>query len=186
LKFENNTCRIFFAVPASQEIIALQDSLRVKNAHLKKIKWMRNHNLHLTIYFIGNVLCEYREEIIQAVVPVIANQKAFTLTYESLFFAPSHKPRMLWVKYQKHEAFSVFAESVHYVLSKYVPNNKFFRKDPIPHITLARFHSMKNYSEIIFPPFNIPQTFTIHSCELWQTVKNDGKSDYQPVVKFYF
>ncbi|MBI3501713.1 MAG: RNA 2',3'-cyclic phosphodiesterase [Bacteroidetes bacterium] len=188
MKSEDKSRRIFLAVPVPAEIISLQDKLRGKNSHLKKIKWMRNQNIHLTIYFIGNIPAEEVEDVIELILPVITEQIEFTLKFDSLFFAPSHKPEMLWVKFHKHELFSFFSENIHNALSKYLPENKFFRKDPVPHITLARFRSMKNYSDINLVSFESLRglEIKINSCELWETIKVEGRSDYRSVMKFSF
>src|ERR1051326_2416895 len=87
LKSESNTRRIFLAVPVPQEIISLQDSLRENNSHLKKVKWMRNQNIHLTIYFIGNIPAEEFEDVVELILPITTEQKEFALRFESLFFA---------------------------------------------------------------------------------------------------
>ncbi len=186
MRSEDNIRRIFLAVPVPKEIISLQDKLREQNSHLEKVKWMRNHNIHLTIYFIGNIPAEEFEDIIELILPITTEQKEFTLKFDSLFFAPSRKPEMLWVKFHKHELFSSLAENIHNALSKSLPENKFFSKEPIPHITLARFRSMRNYSDITFPKFETLEKFTINSCELWETIKVEGRSDYRSVMKFSF
>lgn len=186
MKSEDNIRRIFLAVPAPAEIVSLQDKLRADNSSLKRVKWMRNHNIHLTVYFIGNVPAEQFETIIEAIIPVINTQKEFTLKYDSLCFAPSRKPRMIWVKYKKHDAFAFLSESIHYSLRKFIPRNKFYFKEPIPHITLARFHSMKNYRDIKLPERFFLPDIIVNSCELWETVREEGRSNYKNIMRFNF
>lgn len=181
--------RIFFAVPVPPEIILLQDKLREMNSSLKKIKWTRNHNIHLTIYFIGNMPSEKFDTAIDLAASVISGQKEFSLSFESLFLAPSARPKMLWAKYRKNESFSKLSGAIHRALSEFLPGNKFYYEEPLPHITLARFHSMQNYREIdIGVPGNLSQLpeIKISSCELWETIKEEGRSDYRSVFSFPF
>lgn len=173
-------------MPVPEEVSFLLQNLRVQNSHLNRVKWMRSQNIHLTIYFIGTIQAEQLEDIIELILPVITEQQEFTLKFDSLFFAPSRKPEMLWVKFQRHELFSAFAENIHNAVSKYLPENKFFRKEPVPHITLARFRSVRNYFDMIIPRHKIPEEFRIKCCELWETITVEGRSDYRSVMRFSF
>lgn len=184
--------RIFLAVPAPGEIKDLQVCLIEGNAHLQKIKWMRSHNLHLTFYFIGNVPTGRFDEVVQALNPLVSGQKRFSLIFDSLCLSPTEKPRMIWAKYRHSEAFSGFAASVHLALSGLIPQNRFYYKNPVPHITLARFHAVKNISGMnldaangFFAKKRLPE-ISVCSCELWETVTVDGRSDYCSVSSFPF
>lgn len=186
MKSEDNTTRIFIAIPPPQEVIIFQEKLRNINLHLKKIKWMRSNNIHLTIYFIGNINRENLKNVSEIIHLVIEKQTPFTLSFHELCFAPSKKPRMIWAKYHKHDSFSSFSANIHHALTKLIPNNKFYYNNPIPHITLARFHSMKNYTDISFPDPVVLPDLTINHCELWETVRTDGKSNYHRINSFSF
>lgn len=181
--------RIFFAVPVSPELVRLQDKLREINSPLNKIKWTRNQNIHLTVYFIGNIPAEKFDRVIELAQRVISGQKEFSLSFESLFLAPSSRPEMLWAKYRKNEFFTQFSGHIHSTFSELIPENKFYYKEPVPHITLARFHSMKNYRDI---DLNVPEILStlpeirIKSCELWETIKVEGRSDYRSAFSFPF
>lgn len=186
MKSGDNNRRIFLAVPAPAEVLSLQDKLHAENSSLKRVKWMRNHNIHLTIYFIGNIFAEQFDDIVELITPVIIEQKEFTLQFDSLYFAPSGKPEMLWVKYKSHGSFSFFAESIHNTLCKFLPKNNFYRKEPIPHITLARFRSMKNHNDIRLPAKISLPDIKINYCELWESIKTEGRSDYKSMMQFNF
>lgn len=182
--------RIFFAVPVPEEVVRFQNKLREINASSKKIKWTRDQNIHLTIYFIGNIPAGNFEKIIDLVTPVFSGREKFSLSFDSLFFAPSARPRMLWAKYHKNELFTQLSQAIHLALSGLIgQENKFYFKEPIPHITLARFHSMKNYRDINLGNFNNPQVLpeiNIRSCELWETINTEGRSDYRSISSFSF
>lgn len=186
MKSEDNIRRLFLAIPAPKAVISLQDSLREDSSRLEKVKWIRNPNIHLTIYFIGNIPAEEFENVFEIILPVIDEQKAFVLKFDELCLAPQQKPRMVWAKYQRHEVFSMFSESIHNALSKFIPIIEFYREKPIPHITLARFHAMKNLDEIRLPQKVSLPDILINSCELWETVRVNGRNDYRSVTKFSF
>jgi len=147
---------------------------------------MRRKNIHLTLYFIGNIPVEQFEEVTAGIAPCVQAQKKFTLEFDALCFAPGRKPRMIWMKYKKNFAFSSFAQTVHGALKRIIPANKFYFPEPVPHITLARFHSMKNYTDIqLTEPLSLAPLH-IESCELWETIHAGGRSDYQSVRSFHF
>lgn len=182
--------RIFLAVPVSREIISLQDDLRARNSSLEKIKWTRAHNVHLTMYFIGNIPEEKFNSIVEIIAPLFSLQNEITLSYESVAFAPSGKPRMLWIKYRVNDQFSKLSNAIHQMLTSHgiVVRNDIYQKDPVPHITLARFHSMKNYHGINLGVSEniLPAEIKINSCELWESIQTEGKSDYRSVFTFPF
>lgn len=186
MKSNDNIRRIFLAVPVPYEVVVLQEKLRNTNSHLKKVKWMRNHNIHLTIYFIGNIIREEFESVLHAIFPVIKKQPSFTLLFDKLCFVPHKKPRMLWAKYHKHDLFSSLSENIHNALTPFIPNNKFYYNNPIPHITLARFHSMKNHTDISLPDSVFLPPITINGCELWETIHLEGRSNYMRIDSFSF
>ena len=63
--------RIFIAVPAPPEISAYLKLLKEDNQDISGIKWIRLNNLHLTIYFIGNIVEEDFEKVTDAIRPII-------------------------------------------------------------------------------------------------------------------
>lgn len=186
MRSDDSIRRIFLAVPAPGPIITLHNHLRKSHSGLEQAKWMRDPNIHLTIYFIGNVPAGSVDDITEIILSTIEMQTEFTLKPDQLCLFPEKKPRMIWVRYQRNKSFSYLAESIHNSLSKFMPINEFHFENPIPHITLARFHSLKETSKIKLPETAFIQDMCINSCELWETVKTNGRSDYKSLMRFDF
>lgn len=176
------TRRIFLAIPAPEEIPIYMEKLREINHELSEIKWMRNYNLHLTIYFIGNINNEDFDKVTAAVLPVINSHEKFTLELEKICFAPSKKPRMIWARFHRSSSFTKLSNSIHESLKSIIPQNKFHYEEPVPHITLARFHSIEKLGN-----FNIsgsPELSKIHiaSCQLWESVPTPKGVRYENIA----
>ena len=131
---------------------------------------MRFNNLHLTLYFIGNIKGEDFEKIVETVRPIINSCEKIALDFEKISFAPSQHPKMIWARFYKNTSFTQLVNSLHEVLNTIVPENKFIFKDPIPHITLARFHPLKEFEKInIERPLELAQ-LTITTCEIMESI----------------
>lgn len=170
--------RLFLAVPVPSEVSAYREQLKKEN-HIEGIKWMRLHNLHLTGYFIGNVESGLADELVSAIRPVIRMQKKFIIHFESVAFAPSRHPRMIWLRFHKSEDFTRMASEINEAVSQFIPNNKFHHKDPFPHITLARFHNkIYRHNEIKLPPFSM-SPLSVSALELWESKPSDEGVRYE-------
>ena len=122
---------------------------------------MRFINLHLTIYFIGNINAEDFEKVLDAVGPIINLQKIFLLHFENISFAPVQNPKMIWARFHKSIDFTNLVNSIHEALKSIVPGVKFYYKEPVPHITLARFPQ-----KIEFKKINIERVFELSQIEI--------------------
>ena len=178
--------RLFLAVPVPPEVPAYREELKRENIHIDGIKWMRLHNLHLTGYFIGNVEEEKVDEIMQLIRPIIVSQKEFSIDLESVCFAPSRDPRMIWLRFYKNDDFTSLSNSLHEALSHIIPENKFHYKEPYPHITLARFHnSVYNTHPIKLPAFTL-SPLTISALELWESKPSPEGVKYESIAVIPF
>lgn len=180
------TRRIFLAVPVPPQVAEYRVLLQQVNESINGIKWMRLHNLHLTGYFIGNVPTEEVQDIIDTISPVISLHQSFELQFEDIVFAPSRDPRMIWGKYRKHPAFTELSAAIHSALGKRVEENKFYYKEPVPHITLARFHNkVYRHSGIQLPPVQLP-SLEVNVLELWESKPSPEGVKYESVMKLNF
>jgi 2'-5' RNA ligase len=178
--------RIFLAVPVPQEVPEYREVLQAANAEIEGIKWTRLHNLHLTCYFIGNVPIGEVSTVMDMIRPAISSLDPFTLDFENITLAPSRNPRMIWAKYYRYIAFTDLSARIHKALEDMIPQNKFFYKDPIPHITLARFHNIvSRKNEIDIVPVRLP-SIRIDGIELWESLPSPEGVKYQPIEKLLF
>ena len=183
---DNISRRIFLAISAPEEIHTYLEFLKTTNSHLPKIKWMRLHNLHVTIYFIGSIKTETFEEVLNVIQKIVKNQLPFELDFDRICLSPENKPRMIWARYHRNKSFSSLSNYIHDGLIKLIPSNKFFYNDPVPHITLARFHPLKNLTGFKMESNPVSHKIVASKCELWESIKIEGRSHYKCIQSFDF
>lgn len=162
--------RIFLATTAPPEISTFLEQLKADNQHLPGIKWMRYNNLHLTIYFIGNVNAENFNKILNVVTPIVRTHKKIVLDFEKTSFAPTQNPKMIWARFYKNNSFTQMVNSLHEALHSIIPENKFYFNEPIPHITLARFHPLKEFEKINIGRAVELAQIEITACDLMESI----------------
>lgn len=183
---DNTSRRIFLAIPAPQEVNGYLEVLKINNHILSKIKWMRPYNIHLTIYFIGSIPSEDFEKATGILKRILSSQKEFELEFEKICLSPENKPRMIWARYYRNDQFTILVNNIHNALVKVISNNKFFYNNPIPHITLARFNQLENLTGFKMEKNLDSHKIIISKCELWESVRANGKSDYKSIQSFSF
>lgn len=184
MKGEGEYNRLFVAVAVPQEVPVLMEYLISQNPADPSLKWMRPFNLHLTVYFIGNVLHHHRAEIAEKVRKVSSRHYAFTLHPNEVCFRPVEKPRMIWLRYDTTPNFSSINSDLHSVLAEFADRPTITYEHPIPHITLARFKGFESWNAL-----NLDHAISMHSMhiteiQIWECVEKNGRKDYVqwPVV----
>jgi RNA 2',3'-cyclic 3'-phosphodiesterase len=127
--------RLFIAAPIPEELkqyLGTQASRYQDEA----IRQVPEANLHLTLFFIGNVP-EERLIYIREVTEHIARQFApFDLDLHTIEPGPKPRsPRLIWARFGESELFTQLSRSLTQSLSEQPPVDR----AAIPHITLARF-----------------------------------------------
>ncbi|MGB4775108.1 MAG: RNA 2',3'-cyclic phosphodiesterase [Daejeonella sp.] len=173
------TRRLFLAIPVPEEIQTYLEDLKKANRHIQGVKWMKDYNLHLTIYFIGNMDENTFDELIKCIDITVQNFSSFVreksneqsvmLEFDKICFAPDKKPKMIWVRFHKHDLFTQLVALLHKSLKPLIPNNKFYFENPFPHITLARFHPIKELENFNIPQLHQPLSIHISSFDLWES-----------------
>jgi RNA 2',3'-cyclic 3'-phosphodiesterase len=131
----SNSIRLFIAAPIP---VALKEYLQQQAARYshEAIRHVPADNLHLTLYFIGNVPQGQLPDI-QAICTHMAGRFApFTLQLEAIEPGPKPRsPRLIWARFGGSEPFAQLSRGLTQALSPTPPLDR----APIPHITLARF-----------------------------------------------
>lgn len=94
--------RLFWAVnlpdDLKRKLSGLQSRLRETPAN---VKWVEQHNLHLTVRFLGEVDAGRVDEITRAAREALAGLSGFSLQLSGLGFFPGpNKPRVVWIGVQ--------------------------------------------------------------------------------------
>ena len=136
--------RCFVAIPLPKEVkdeaARIQKELRSLDLHAK---WVEFDNLHVTMKFLGEVREEDLDKAKQIVSGVSSFAKTFSLRLFGLGAFPDvRRPRVLWLGISPRDN---PATIIRYLedgfLSIGIPKEK---REPHPHITLARIKSPKN------------------------------------------
>ncbi|WP_224744131.1 RNA 2',3'-cyclic phosphodiesterase [Pontibacter aquaedesilientis] len=158
--------RLFIAAPLPEE---LKDYLTTQSSHYKdeSIRQVPEENLHLTLYFIGNVPAE-RLDAIREVTAHIARQFApFELQLTAIEPGPKPRsPRLIWARFESSEPFAQLSKSLTLALSSAPPLNR----EAIPHITLSRFRKDRpapRNLEAILP--DGPVTLQVNEIAVWHS-----------------
>lgn len=134
--------RLFWAVNLPDSVKAelgkLVEKLRISNADAK---WVEEHNLHLTLQFLGEVERHRIPDINAAVKAAVSHLEPFCLSLGGLGAFPNfNRPRVLWVGLGGElDKITDLHSRVSQALTTigFAPEERPFR----PHLTLTRFRS---------------------------------------------
>jgi 2'-5' RNA ligase len=147
--------------------------------------WTRELNLHITAYFIGNIEQENFHAVSEILRGIAIEQVPFVLEFEKISLAPElKKPRMIWLRFLRNELFTDLSNRMHLALRKFIPQNPYHFREPIPHVTLARFNSTFDTSLLdLDVQLEIP-AIQVNHCELWESIPGPEGARYISIEKF--
>lgn len=161
-----DTIRLFVAAILPPEVqILLQQHLQ-HYTH-PAIRFVPNQNLHLTLYFIGNLPLEQLSSTSERVQEIAQRHQPFILDLEQLEPGPTRKqPRLVWARFTANLAFEALSQELTETLSQQ-PVKKL---KPIPHVTLARFRKDKPVpANLPTIALDTPLQLPVHEIALWQS-----------------
>ncbi|ALJ00509.1 RNA 2',3'-cyclic phosphodiesterase [Rufibacter tibetensis] len=161
-----DTNRLFIAAKLPDEVITYL--VQARQAYDDPaIRAVPEQNLHLTLYFLGNVPAIEDTFIRQTLAQVAQRHSPFNLTLEQLEPGPKPRsPRLIWARFTLNETFSNLSQELTQALSSAPPKQEKF----IPHVTLCRFKKegvVPRDLPIISPPEDI--VYPVSSIALWQS-----------------
>lgn len=143
------TARCFIAVdidpPVRRQLANLQR--RLQRAHAD-VKWVQPENIHLTLFFLGNMPIDNIRPLEAALDKNLQGHERFPLNIAGTgsFGKPRH-PRVLWAGIDKSPA---LMELQHKTLAALQEANIAFDEKPFsPHLTLGRVKSPKHAAGLI-------------------------------------
>ena len=179
--------RLFLAIPLSEEIKNELDKYKNETV-LESIRWIPSKNLHITLYFLGDVKEEEIPELIDDVNSALLNTKSFSLIFEKMTFAPPNEtPRMIWVQFKKHKNYDELCRILYNAAHKFSnrPTSKpDDSKENIAHITIARFKKEQGTQGTNLKQPQITN-LVVKSCHLMESKPNSDGSVYSTVATFF-
>ena len=175
-----NTKRLFVGVPIPASLADPLYAFRQKHRDAEGIRWVQRENLHLTICFIGNTEANRLDDIISNTKQALRDTDPFTLAFARLCFAPANKPYMMWAQFEQNEYFRELVINTCRIL---IPG-QLVRKDPVPHITLARFNK-PSYSGNIDLNIQLEDgEIEVKEFVLWESIQKPKGVTYKRIEKF--
>ena len=173
------TTRLFVGIPIQEEIIKKIHQLRFICKDKEGIRWVPDDNLHITTCFLGNIKNDKINNIVSLLEQFLSEKNEFKLFFDRLQLSPKRKPYMIWVRFKQNENFSDLSLSMIKIFNQEI--NKI--KNPIPHITLARFTKKTNINEINLPD-NLPDfEMNVRRVVLYKSVLKPCGSLYYPIIE---
>lgn len=138
--------RLFVAIRIipDKEFLRLIHSLETSLKY-EKIKWVEDHNIHITLKFFG----ETEEKKIPGITAVLRNvasaSKAFSFSLKNLgIFGSSYDPRVVWVGIEPYDELVTLINKLYQELKPlgFEPD----RQNLVPHLTLGRIKNLKDKS----------------------------------------
>ena len=133
--------RLFLGIPAPEGIFQPLQSLRQALEAQSGIRWVKAENLHVTVFFFGQVAEEMIPNLIEMIRATLREFAPFELIFDQFVPAPkARKPRMIWARYHKTETFRLLVNRITDLYAQIQPRQQ-QRKSPVPHITVARLRA---------------------------------------------
>jgi 2'-5' RNA ligase len=136
--------RLFVAIKIQPDKAFLDQFLELKNQfHHERIKWVEEHNIHVTIKFFGETEEEKIPEISNVLEEVASDTNVFSFTLQKLgIFGSSYDPRVVWVGIEPYADLAAIMKIIRDKLSLigYEPG----RQNLVPHLTLGRIKILKD------------------------------------------
>lgn len=161
-----DTIRLFVAATLPETLKQeLQQQLQIFDH--PSIRPVPGQNLHLTLFFLGNVPVQQLSDIKQTIREVAQRHPPFVLDFERTEAGPKPKsPRLVWARFAALPAFEALSRDLTEALAAEPPK----KLKAIPHVTLARFRKDKPVPENLFTiTAKQPTQLRVSEVALWQS-----------------
>jgi len=188
---ETTHIRSFVAIEIPGEVKTfLSDMSRRLKGFGGDVRWTRPEGIHITLKFLGNINPDLVGDLRDALTPVCARQMPFALSVLGTGgFPDMRRPRVLWAGLNDpDQALVPLAAQVDSALE---PLGIAREKRPFnPHLTLARFKSLKRSSDLIQAVTRMAgiegPAFTAHEATLFQSILRPTGAEYTALCRFPF
>jgi 2'-5' RNA ligase len=175
--------RVFVAFPLRNDLANFYLETGRRN-RIQGVRWTPEDNLHITLFFIGEILEENLEKVKNSLAEIFLNQNSFSLNFESVTFA-GKKKSMIWGKFSENPEFKLLSEKIFSGVKEFM-TIEMIHSDPVPHCTIARINKGTDLSLVDLNVAKTEQkTVEINLAELWQTVQTREGVRYKCLEKYF-
>lgn len=183
------THRIFIAINLPKEIRELLTAYQEKWMDFPA-KWTKPENLHVTLFFIGDVTGEILEDVKRVTKQVASDAKRFSLKLEKITYGPPNiiPPKMTWAIGETAEEFSLLEKIIEKKIKEIHPSIVVAKRETIPHITLSR---IKEWEWRRFEPDERPEieefleaSFQVETIELMESILKREGPEYKVLESY--
>ena len=174
--------RIFIAIELSKNIQKTLAEFQ-KNWQELPARWTKEHNLHITLQFLGNVSPDKLASIVQLMRTIGEQNIGFTGKLNAIAYGPPKTiPRFVWACIEPSEQLTALQKNV----AETLKTLGFESEDGMynPHITLARIRQLefRRLDPEEHPLINedISLSFPISSISVMESKLKRGGAEYTP------
>jgi 2'-5' RNA ligase len=191
---DKETMRTFIAVPLSEEVIAgleaVQRTLK-RSAPDGIVRWVKPAGIHLTMFFLGDILPDRVEPVEQALSTIARNMPRFSFSAAGLGVFPNiRRPRVIWVGVKDASGgLALLHDAINEAMVNigFAPDNRRFS----PHLTLGRVRRRADRQEVGALAKTISDTevgelgtVPVESLIFFQSVLKPTGAEYTPLATF--
>jgi 2'-5' RNA ligase len=136
--------RLFAAIKISPDTVFLDQFRKLSSQlHHERIKWVEEHNIHVTLKFFGETAEERIPEIAGALAGIAAETAVFSFSLRGLgIFGSRYDPRVVWVGI---EPYANLVTIMNVIRSKMAELGfEADRQNLVPHLTLGRIKLLRD------------------------------------------
>jgi 2'-5' RNA ligase len=182
-----SSVRAFLAIPLPQQ---LKDSIKTLQGNLRAqipdARWVRPENLHLTLYFFGEVEQETLEKIKDTVLSVKGCKRPFLVEVNGLGAFPNRlRPRVLWLGLEPKDQLRQLYEICRGLLQRAGVATE--SRPYSPHLTIGRLRQHKTFSAGLTELDNtvgakLIGRFSVDSLILYKSLLQPGGAEHVPLL----
>jgi len=136
--------RLFIAIrlDPDQDFLRQFRQLKQDLSH-ERIKWVGEHNIHVTLKFLGDTEEKKIPEIASVLKGIAAGSELFTIRLRSTgIFGSRYAPRVVWAGIDPYDSLLELMKKVHEGLriTGFEPDGQ----NLVPHLTLGRIREIRN------------------------------------------
>jgi 2'-5' RNA ligase len=103
------------------------------------VKWVKEVNLHVTLFFLGYIDDGTTEKICEILRDSLQNEEIFDINFDRIELDHPESPRLVWLTGESNENLRLLHEKIEKTLDIFTSSRKSFR----PHVTLGRIRKTK-------------------------------------------